>query len=72
MVFLTIAMALWSNGCLSVETLFKSSIFFVLMALTGIVGRVHAPMLLAQRAAFLDSCLFRDLVLIGITTLVLC
>ena len=47
MVFLTIAMVLWSNGCLSVETLFKSPIFLILMALTGIVGHVRAPMFLA-------------------------
>ncbi len=71
MVFLTIAVALQSNGCLSVETLFKSSIFRVLMALTGIVGHVYAPMFLAQRAAFLGPHLFRDAVVHGTTTLAL-
>jgi hypothetical protein len=71
MVFPTIAMALWFNGCLSAETLFKSPIFFVLMALTGIVGCVHTPMFLAQRAAFLNSHLFGDTLVCGTTTLVL-
>ena len=71
MVFLTIAMALWSNGCLSVETLFKSPIFLILMALTGIVGHVHAPMFLAQCTAFLDSHHFRDTVVRGTTTFAL-
>ncbi len=71
MVFLTIAVAFCSNGCLSVETLFKSPIFLVLMALTGIEGRVRAPMFLAQRAAFLGSHLFRDTVVRGTTTLAL-
>ena len=71
MVFLTIAVALWSNGCLSAETLFKSSILLILMALTDIVGRVHAPMFLAHRAAFLDSHLFRDMVVRGTTTFAL-
>ena len=45
--FLAIAVAFLSNGRLSVETLFGSSILFVLTALTGIVGRVRAPMFLA-------------------------
>ncbi len=52
MVFLTIAMALGSNGCFSAETLFKSFIFLILTALTGIVGCVRAPMFLAQGAFF--------------------
>ena len=64
-------MAFLSYGCLSAETLLKSSIFLVLMALTGIVGRVRAPILLAQRAAFLDSHLFGDSNLVGTSTLVL-
>ncbi len=42
-----------------------------LMAVTGIVGRVRAPMFLAQCTAFLDSHLFRDTVVLGTTTLVL-
>ena len=71
MVLLTIAIAFHSNGCLSAETLFKSPIFLVLMALTGIVGRVSTPMFLAQHAAFLDSHLFRDMVVSGTTTLAL-
>ncbi len=71
MVFLTVAIVFRSNGCLSVETHFKSSIFLVLMALTCIVGCVHAPMFLAQRAAFLEPHLFRDMVVRGTTTLVL-
>jgi hypothetical protein len=41
------------------------------MALTGIVGRVHASLFLAQHTAFLDSHLFRDTVIVGTTTLVL-
>ncbi len=71
MVFLIIAVPLWSNGCLSAETLFKSPIFLVLTALTGIVGCVSVPMFLAQCAAFLDSHLFRDTVVRGTTTLAL-
>jgi hypothetical protein len=71
MVFLSIAMALLSNGCLSAETLFKSLIFLILTALTGIVGRVRAPMFLAQCASFLDSHLFRDTVVRGTTTFAL-
>ena len=47
LVFLTFTIVFCSNGRLSVETLFESSIFLVLMALTGFVGRVRAPMLLA-------------------------
>ncbi len=39
------------------------------MTLISIVGRVHAPMFLAQCAAFLDSHLFRDTVVSGTTTL---
>ena len=66
-----ITVALRSNGCLSAETLFKSPIFLVLMALTGILGRVCTPMFLAQHAAFLDSHLFRDMVVRRTTTLVL-
>ncbi len=69
--FLAIAIALRSNGCLSAETLFKSSIFIVLTALTSIVSCVRAPIFLAQRAAFLDFHLFRDTVVCGTTTLVL-
>jgi type IV secretory pathway TrbL component len=69
--FLTAAVALLSNGCFSAETLLKSSIFLVFTALTGIVGCVRAPMLLAQRAAFLNSRLFGNLVIVGITTLAL-
>ncbi len=71
MIFLTIAVALWSNGCVSVETLLKSPIFLILMALTGIVGHVHAPMFLAQCTAFLDSHHFRDTVVRGTTTFAL-
>jgi hypothetical protein len=69
--FLAIAVAFLSYGCLSAETLLKSSIFLALMALTSIVGRVRAPILLAQRAAFLDSHLFGDSNLVGTSTLVL-
>ena len=35
------------------------------------MGRMHAPMFLAQRTAFLDSNLFRDTVVVGTITLVL-
>jgi hypothetical protein len=69
--FLIIAIALLSNGCLSTETLLKSPIFLVLTTLTSIVGRVSAPMFLAQHAAFLDSHLFRDTIVVGTTTLAL-
>ncbi len=71
MVFLTIAMALRSNGCLSVDTLFGSSIFLVFSALTGIMGRVRVPMFLAKRAAFLGPHLLRDTVVRGTSTLAL-
>ena len=71
MVFLTIAMVLLSNGYFLAETILKSSIFLVLMALTGIVGRVYAPMFLAQHAAFLEPHLFRDMVVRGTSTLAL-
>ena len=71
MVFLTFTIVFCSNGRLSVETLFKSSIFLVFTALTGIVGRVHAPMFLAQRAAFLKPHLFRDMVVRGTSTFAL-
>ena len=70
-VFLTFTVVFLSNGRLSVETLFGSSIFLVLTALTGIVGRVRAPMFLAQGAAFLDSHLFGDSDLVGTSTLAL-
>ncbi len=69
--FCTAAVAFLSNGCFPTETLLESSIFHLFAALTGIVGHMRAPRFLAQHAAFLDSCLFRDLVLIGITTLML-
>ncbi len=71
MVFLTFTMAFLSNGCFLAETLLKSSILLVFTALTGIVGRMCAPMFLALRTAFLNSCLFRDLEFIGIRTLAL-
>ena len=71
MVFLTVAVALWSNGCLSIETLFKNSIFLIFTALTGIVGRVRAPMFLAQGATFLRPHLFRDTIVFGTSTLAL-
>jgi hypothetical protein len=41
------------------------------MALTGIVGRVRAPMLLAQHATFLDSHLVGDSDLVGSSALAL-
>ncbi len=41
------------------------------MAFTGIMGRVRAPMFLAQRTAFLEFHLLGDLVVAGISTLVL-
>jgi hypothetical protein len=69
MVFLTIAMAFLSNGYFLAETILKGSIFLVLMALTGIMGCVHAPMFLAQRAAFLNFCLFGNVKFVGISTL---
>ena len=71
MVFLAIAVAFLSNGCFLAETLLKSSILLVLMALTGIVGLVRAPMFLAQRTAFLDFCLLGDSKFIEISTLML-
>jgi hypothetical protein len=54
MVFLTIAVTFLSNGYFFVETILKGSVFLVLMALTGIMGHVRAPVILAQRAAFLN------------------
>ena len=69
--FPAIAVAFLSYGCLSAETLFESSIFLVLTSLTGNVGRVRTPMLLAQCAAFLDSHLFGDSDLMGTSTLAL-
>ncbi len=69
--FLPLPLHFAPNGCLSIETLFKSSIFLVLTALTGIVGPVHAPMFLAQCTAFLEPHLFRDTVVRGTTTLAL-
>ena len=71
MVFLTITMAFLSNRCFLAETLFRSSILLVLVPLTGIMGRMHAPMFLAQRSAFLNSYLFRDSEFVGISTLAL-
>jgi hypothetical protein len=62
--FPAIAVVFLSYSCLSSETLLKSSIFLVLTALT-----VCAPMLLAQRTAFLDSHLFGDSDLVGTSTL---
>ncbi len=41
------------------------------MALTGIVGCMHTLMFLAQRAAFLESHLFWEMVVYGTTTFVL-
>ncbi len=41
------------------------------MGLTGIVGGVRAPIILAQRSAFLNSHLLRDMVVIRTTTLAL-
>ncbi len=41
------------------------------MALTGIVSCVCAPMFLAERAAFLDSRLFRDSNVVETSTLAL-
>jgi hypothetical protein len=41
------------------------------MALASIVGRVHAPIFLGQCAAFLNSHLFWDTVVLGTTTLAL-
>ena len=70
-VFLTFTVVFLSNGRLSVETLFGSSIFLVLTALTGIVGRVRAPMFLAQGAAFLEPHLFGNTVLRGTSILAL-
>ncbi len=71
MVFLTIAMAFLSNDCFLAETLLKRSILLILTALTSIVGCMHAPMFLAQHAALLNFCLFGDLKLIGISTIML-
>ena len=68
LVFLTFTVVFFFNGCLSVETLFGSFIFLVLMALTGIVGRVRAPMFLAQCATFLRPHLFRDTIVFGTST----
>ncbi len=71
MVFLTFTVVFCSNGRLSVETLFKSSIFLVFTALTGIVGRMLAPMFLAQCAAFLEPHLFGDMIVCGTSTFAL-
>ncbi len=62
--FPVIAVVFLSYSCLSAETLLKNSIFLVLTALT-----MCAPMLLAQRTAFLDSHLCRDSDLMGTSTL---
>jgi hypothetical protein len=70
-VFLTFTIVFRSNGRLSVETIFKSSIFLVFTALTGIVGRVRAPMFLAQCTTFLGPHLFRDTIVFGTSTLAL-
>jgi hypothetical protein len=51
------------------ETILKGSVFLVLTALTGIMGRVRAPMFLAQCAAFLNFCLFWNAKFVGINTL---
>jgi hypothetical protein len=67
--FLTIAMAFLSNSYFLAETILKGSVFLVLMALTGIMGRVCAPMFLAQCAAFLNFRLFRNAKFVGISTL---
>ena len=69
--FLTFTVVFRSDGRLSVETLFESSIFLVFTALTGIVGRVRAPMFLAQGAAFLEPHLFGNTVLRGTSILAL-
>jgi hypothetical protein len=69
MVFLTIAIAFLSKGYFLAETFLKSPIFLVLMALTGIMGRVHAPIFLAQRAVSLNFCLFGNAKFVGISTL---
>jgi hypothetical protein len=69
MVFLTIAMAFLSNGCFLAETVLKDSILFVLTALTSIIGHVHTPIFLAQRAAFLDFRLLGFSKFVGICTL---
>ena len=71
MVFLVFTVVFRSNGRLSVETLFKSSIFLVFTALTGIVGRVRAPMFLAQGTTFLRPHLFWDTIVLGTSTLAL-
>ena len=60
MVFLTIAVAFLTNGYFLVETILKGSVFLILMALTGIMGRVHDPIFLAQSAAFLNFSLFGE------------
>ena len=71
MVFFTITVAFLPNGCFLAETILKGSILFVLMALTSIVGHVHAPMFLAECTAFLEPHLLEDLVVAGIITLAL-
>jgi hypothetical protein len=58
MVFLTTAVAFLSNGYFLAETILEGSIFLVPTTLTGIIGRLRAPIFLAQRAAFLNFCLF--------------
>ncbi len=70
-VFLTFTVVFRANGHLFVETLFKSSIFLVFTALTGIVGRVRAPMFLAQCATLLRPHLLRDTIVFGTSTLAL-
>ena len=51
------------------ETILKGSILLVLTALTGIVGHMHAPMFLAQCAAFLGFHLLGNSKFVGISTL---
>ena len=73
MVFLTFAVVLQSNGCLSVELFLRVPSFSYLRhsPVLWAMCAPCAPMFLAQRAAFLEPHLFRDTVVCGTTTLAL-
>ncbi len=71
MVCFTITMAFLSNGCFLAETLLKSSILLILLALNGVVGCVCVPMFLALCTAFLNFHLLGKLKFVRISTLML-
>jgi hypothetical protein len=66
--FLTIALVFLSDGYFLAETILKGSIFLILMTLTGIIGRVCAPMFLTQNTAFLNLHFLGNPKFVGICT----